>query len=134
MASTIRFFCVLGLLALLPLAHLGAEGARQVTSPPQELKLSGFYKKYVAVRKLPVVASVKVSDYALLEAAYLIEQMLAKRPDIIDALAKNNVRFASGAQRSHPKEILGPAGTRPGIDPHPAGGQLRGGESLGIPG
>jgi hypothetical protein len=42
----------------------------------------------------PVVGSQKVSDYALLEAAYLVEQMLAERPEVLDALARNKVRLA----------------------------------------
>ena len=35
-----------------------------------------------------------MSNYALLEAAYLIDKMLSKRPDILEALVRNKVRFA----------------------------------------
>src|SRR5262249_45526100 len=48
----------------------------------------------VNVGGLPIVSSEKVSDFALLEAAYLINQMLSERPDILKALADNKVRFA----------------------------------------
>lgn len=66
----------------------------RVTEPPADWKLSPFYKKHVSVRGFPVVASGKVSDFALLEAAYLIDRMLAPRPDVLQALIKNKVRFA----------------------------------------
>lgn len=65
--------------------------------PPEEVvaafDLDRFYKKYVDAGGLPVVASERVSDYALLEAAFLIGKMLQNRDDIVQALAKNRTRF-----------------------------------------
>jgi hypothetical protein len=69
-----------------------------VAPPPAPLVaqwgLSPFYTKHVAVGGMPVLASAKVSDYALAEAAFLIGQMVGHRPEILRALATNRVRFA----------------------------------------
>lgn len=59
-----------------------------------EWKLSPFYKKALVAEGLPILASDKVSDYAFLEAAYLIDQMLAGRNDVRQAIVKNKVRLA----------------------------------------
>ena len=56
--------------------------------------LDPFYKQWVDVEGFPIVASAKVNPYALKEAAWLIRQMIGHRQDILQALAKNNVRFA----------------------------------------
>jgi len=48
------------------------------------LGLGPFYTKYVSAHGLPVVGSAKVSDFALREAAYLVDQMLGHRPDGVD--------------------------------------------------
>ncbi len=73
------------------------EGAPRLAPPPEEViaafGLDPFYKKYVNAGGLPVVASERVSDYALLEAAYLIGRMLQNRDDILQALAENKTRF-----------------------------------------
>jgi hypothetical protein len=68
--------------------------AAAVTAPPRELGLSPFYRKYISAGGLPVVGSAKVSDYALKEAAYLIDRLLEHRPDVRSALIKNKVRCA----------------------------------------
>src|SRR5688572_1127319 len=60
----------------------------------RELKLDPFYKKSVIRDGFAVVSSGKVADHALLEAAYLIDQMLAGRADVRKALVGNKVRFA----------------------------------------
>ena len=69
----------------------------QVKPPSQQLKrdwkLSSFYKKHVSVSGFPVLASERVSDYALLEAAYLIDRMVDQRPDILRALIQSRTRF-----------------------------------------
>ena len=66
----------------------------QVTAPPKELGLDPFYTKYVSAEACPSSARPKVSDFALREAAYLVDQMLAHRPEIRDALIKNKIRVA----------------------------------------
>jgi hypothetical protein len=80
--------------AFLPLTGFCAE---QVAPPPDNLtrawKLPVFYTKHTAVEGLPVLGSAKVSDYALLEAAHLIRQMIGGRTEILRAMARNRVRF-----------------------------------------
>ncbi|HUJ42692.1 MAG TPA: hypothetical protein VLW52_03690 [Opitutaceae bacterium] len=56
--------------------------------------LAPFYTKFVDIGGLPIVGSAKVSDYALLEARYLVDQMIGRRPDILAAIAQNHVRLA----------------------------------------
>lgn len=92
-------------LALAGLPALGDDPKRtdnSSTPPPvgevpralrESLKLDPFYKKHLSARGLPVLSSEKVSDAGLIEAAYLINQMLADREDIRQALIKNRVRF-----------------------------------------
>ncbi|HEY6167310.1 MAG TPA: hypothetical protein VI454_04675 [Verrucomicrobiae bacterium] len=69
----------------------------QVAAPPRELveawKLSPVYTKHVSVGGLPVLASAKVSDFAVAEAAFLIRKMVGHRPEILRAMADNRVRF-----------------------------------------
>jgi alpha-glucosidase len=59
----------------------------------ERLKLDLFYQKHFDLEGLPVLSSAKVSDAAVVEAAYLIRQMLAERPDILKAMVNNRVRF-----------------------------------------
>ena len=60
----------------------------------ETFKLDPFYEQWIDVEGLPVVASAKVDPYAVKEAAWLIRQMIGHRQDILQALAKNNARFA----------------------------------------
>ena len=56
-------------------------------------ELDPFYQQWIDVEGLPVVASEKVNPYALKEAAWLIWQMIGHRPDVLQALVQNRVRF-----------------------------------------
>lgn len=56
--------------------------------------LTYFYEQWLSVGGLPVVASERVHEEALLEAAFLIGQMTQKRPELLPAMAANKVRFA----------------------------------------
>ena len=53
-----------------------------VSSPPPELKIPEYYSKFVSASGYPIVASKSVDDRALLEAAFLVDLMLAKRSDV----------------------------------------------------
>ena len=64
-----------------------------VTAPPAELKADPFYKKYVSANGLPVLASEKVDDYALKEAAFLVTEMFKLRPDVLAAMVKSGSRL-----------------------------------------
>ncbi len=64
-----------------------------VESPPAEMQLDKFYKKYVDAAGYPIVSSDKVDDYALLEAAYLVNLMLGHRPDVREAMVRSGSRL-----------------------------------------
>jgi hypothetical protein len=52
-----------------------------------------FYKKYLAVQGIPVVAAAEVADEALQRTYHIVTHMLAGRPDILDAMVKNGTRL-----------------------------------------
>ena len=52
-----------------------------------------FYTQSTSANGFPIVASQNVSPYALKEAAYLIDLMLAKRPDVRAAMTKGGARL-----------------------------------------
>ena len=94
-------FAAASLSALLLTAALASQRAAEldaVTAPPagevERLALDPFYERYCSASGIPVVASAKVSPYALLEARHLIDHMLEGRDDIRTKLIKNKVRFA----------------------------------------
>ena len=64
-----------------------------VTEPPESLHLNSFYRKHLSANGYSIVSSEKVSDYALKEAAYLVNMMLAKRPDVREAMVKGGSRL-----------------------------------------
>ena len=77
-----------------------ADDVRPVTP---ELRASAaldpFYKKYTLVGALPIVSSDKPSDFALLEAAYVIRNMLDGRDDILQAKAARGGKVAVATVR-----------------------------------
>lgn len=52
-----------------------------------------FYTQSVSANGFPVVASAKVSPFALEEAAFLVNRMLAKRPEVRTAMIKSGARM-----------------------------------------
>ena len=81
------------IIALLILSGSLVQAEFPVTAPPKDMKLSPFYKKHVSANGYPIVASGKVNDYALKEAAFLVNMMLAKRPDVKKAMIKGGSRL-----------------------------------------
>lgn len=75
--------------------------AAQVSEPPEEFfhlvrekyrtQAKSFYKKHVAVDKLPVVASSDVADEALQRTHLIVSSMLAGRPDILQKMVENGM-------------------------------------------
>ena len=65
----------------------------QITAPPSELSLDPFYQKYISANGYPIVSSAKVDDYALKEAAFLVNLMLANRPDVRTAMINSGSRL-----------------------------------------
>ena len=83
------------LIALLSRPELSAGVKRYVVSePPPKLKIPAYYSKFVSANGYPIVASKSVDDRALLEAAYLVDLMLAKRPDVREAMIKSGSRMS----------------------------------------
>src|SRR5262249_31059892 len=52
-----------------------------------------FYKKHLDYKGFSILSSAKVSDAALIEARFLIDQMLCDREDILKAMIKAGCRF-----------------------------------------
>ena len=106
MNSTKQAFPAVGflLLALSALVHGQSPAKSQylrVTAPPDSFfemvrdtdrdAARAFYKKYIDVKGMPVVAASEVADLALQRTCEIVTHMLAGRPDIIEALVKNKM-------------------------------------------
>ncbi len=52
-----------------------------------------FYTQHIEANGFPIVASATVNPYALKEAAFLVNMMLAKRPDVRAAMIKSGARM-----------------------------------------
>lgn len=86
---------------------LGAAGAQgpfnvpKVTAPPESFfalvrerdrdAARQFYKKYIDVNGMPVVAAEQVADQALQRTYEIVTHMLAGRPDVSQAMAANGM-------------------------------------------
>jgi hypothetical protein len=69
------------------------DGEGRVIPPPPALKVDPFHAKYTSAHGFPIVASAAVSDFALLEAAYLVDALLAARSDVRQALIESGARL-----------------------------------------
>ena len=86
-------------LALTPL--IGAAPA--VTAPPESVFAKfrdrdrdvarQFYKKYLEIDGVPVLASADVADEALQRTHEIVTHLLAGRPDVLEAMAKYGTRL-----------------------------------------
>ena len=92
------------LLVLITLAWASSWCAAQspsVTAPPEDFFLlvrerdrqaaRDFYKKYLDISGLPVVAAEVVADQALLRTHEIVTHLLAGRPDIVRAMVDNGM-------------------------------------------
>jgi hypothetical protein len=96
--------------AILATAALAAapQERKVVPIPPETreaFRLSPFYAKMIDADGFPIVASEKVSDFALREAAYLIDAMLGARRDLREALVRARVRFSVMAAEEFTTDI-----------------------------
>ncbi|WP_174819552.1 hypothetical protein [Bremerella volcania] len=82
-----------------------ADPSYRVTIPPEDMKAPEFYGKYVDAGGYPVLASKSVDDYALKEAAYLIELMLRERPDIKHAMVASGSRMLIIAHNEYTTDL-----------------------------
>ena len=94
-----------GLCTLLLAAHTAAQAAVReappVTAPPPTFfellrerdrdAARQFYKKYIDVKGMPVVAAAEVADEALQRTYSIVTHMLAGRPDILCAMLTNRM-------------------------------------------
>ena len=101
------------MLATLPVR---ADGVRQI---PPELRRSAaldpFYQKHVMVGALPIVSSDKASDFALLEAGYIIRNMLDGHDDILQALADRGCKVAVMAHNEYTTDLPEQRGMKPPV-------------------
>ncbi len=56
--------------------------------------IPSFYTQIARVRGFPIVASAKVNPYALKEAAFICDLMLAKRGDVLEAMTLSGARLS----------------------------------------
>jgi hypothetical protein len=106
-ASICLVFGLLGHAFLLSAASAhekpGEKSTPAVTEPPESFfqivrekdreVARKFYKKYIDVKGMPVVASAEVADAALQRTYDLVTHLLAGRPDILQAMAKHGTRL-----------------------------------------
>lgn len=64
-----------------------------------------FYTQVVRAHGFPIVASSKVNPYALREAAYLVDQMLANRPDVLEAMIRSGARMCVMAHDEYTTDL-----------------------------
>ena len=65
----------------------------QVLKIPANVNVPAFYTKLILAGGYPVVGSSSVDDYALKEAAFLINQLLSKRPATCAAMIRSGSRM-----------------------------------------
>jgi hypothetical protein len=109
---------VSGVVAFRGAALVGAEAEPPLVGRIDEglrasLQLAPTYQKIIRLRGFPVVGTERVSDAALREAAYLAGSMLAWRPDILDEMASQRVRFSIMASDEYTTDVPEHAGLRP---------------------
>jgi len=89
--------CRIPLAAPAGAAGEGPVDSLRVVPVPDEVRkdfgLAPFYRKCILAKGLPIVGSEKVSDFALREAAWLVDRMLGKRDDIRAAIVRQKIRL-----------------------------------------
>jgi hypothetical protein len=103
MSSATRVFLVLAWSVLMTTARLdaGSSDTAPVTAPPDTFfamlrerdrdVARKFYKKYLEVDGMPVVATAEVADEALHRTREIVTHMLAGRPDVVKALVERKM-------------------------------------------
>jgi hypothetical protein len=64
-----------------------------------------FYTQSVSAAGFPIVASAQVNHYALLEAAFLVNRMLANRPDVRTAMIRSGARMCIMARNEYTTDL-----------------------------
>jgi hypothetical protein len=76
--------------------------------PIQAYRVGGLpavYAQRAEAKGFPIVASANVSPYALREAVYIVNQMLAKRSDVRDAMIKSGARLCIMAHNEYTTDL-----------------------------
>lgn len=81
----------------------------------ESLKLGPFYQKYLDAGGLPVLGSTNVSDYAMLEARWILLHMLSNRPEILHVMATNRARLVVMAYNEYTTDIPEQANQTPKV-------------------
>ena len=113
-SQILRQLCALCLGALPLLAQTNTVG----TVPDavrREWHLDEFYQKYTSVDGLPIVSSTNATDFVLREAAYIVQQMLSGRPEIICVLATNHAKVAVMAYNEYTTDLPEQRGMTPKV-------------------
>jgi hypothetical protein len=85
----------LSIVVLLPSASIAQADIR---TPPDSAHYDPFYRKYAEADGLPITASARVPDAAILAARDIITHMLARRPDVRRAMIEQHYRVTVMAQ------------------------------------
>ena len=93
MKHLLPLIVVLLMISLTPAHAQSLPAVREIIAPPAALKAPAIYKKYLDAKGYPIVATATVNDYALREAAYLVDMMLVKRDDIRAAMTQSGSRL-----------------------------------------
>jgi Mlc titration factor MtfA (ptsG expression regulator) len=67
--------------------------------------IPAFYTQRVKANGFPIVASAKVNPYALKEASFLVDMMLAKRPDVRQAMIQSGARMCVMAHNEYTTDL-----------------------------
>lgn len=73
-------------------AEVPSFDAHLISAPPATLGLDPFYAKYADAEGIPIIASAKVPDTAVLLARDIVMEMLAYRPDLRAELVHRGAR------------------------------------------
>jgi hypothetical protein len=83
---------VSGMLSGLLAAPVSSAAEIAVGPPPPGCNADRFFGKYADAQGIPVLASPRVADAALVAAAEIVDHMLAKRPDVRAMMIRNHAR------------------------------------------
>jgi len=109
----------LGLLGCSAPRHSGPNSTPTVGPVPASLReslhLAPFYQKYLNGSGLPVLGSTNVSDYAMREAAWIVQHMLSQRPEILRVMATNRARLVVMAYNEYTTDVPEQASRSPKV-------------------
>jgi hypothetical protein len=76
--------------------------------PVQAYRFGGipkFYTQQASAEGFPIVASERVNPYALKEAVYIVNMLLAKRPDVRTAMIRSGARLSVMAHNEYTTDL-----------------------------